>query len=168
MKHKIFSKKFVLGIGCSVASTIVVALLFFVWHSYCNRPYDVSGKWEFRTNTQESTHDEYIGMSVYFDVVLYQNDLGVNGTGEKIAEKVAEGKRYDYERANRVRIEISGNVKNNLINNDQVIIHWVEHGRKRDTSSYFDINVIDEDTMQGSFLSTAADSSGMVYCYRKK
>jgi len=167
MKNTLFSKKFIIGVYCSVVSAVVVTLLFFVWRSYCNCPYDVSGLWIFRTDTQESTHDEYKGLSVYFEAVLQQNDLGIIGTGEKIAEKATEGHRYDYERINRVRIEISGSVKNNLFKNDQVIIHWVEHGRKRDTSSYLDLHVVDKNIMEGSFLSTAADSVGVVYCHRK-
>ena len=168
MRSKFFSKKFTSSLCCSVASAMVVTILFFVWHNCCNCLYDVCGKWEFRTNIQESTHDEFIGLSVYFDVVLSQNNSGFFGSGEKIAEKSAMGKRYEFEKINRVRIEITGSVKNNLFKDDQVIVHWVEHGRKRDTSTYLNLTVIDKDTMQGSFASTAADSTGTIYCSRKK
>ena len=84
---------------------------------------------------------------MYFDVVIHQSDLDIIGTGEKVAEKPTEGKHYEYERINRVQIELSGNIRNNFLKNVQVFIHWIEHGRKRDSSSYLDLKVIDDKTM---------------------
>ncbi len=73
---------------------------------------------------------------------------------------VNDGKKYEFERDKRVHIEIAGTVKNNILIKDNLSLHYIEHGRKRDSSTILNMEIINNNTLSGTFFSTAADSSG--------
>jgi len=106
-------------------------------------------------------------MTLFFDILLQQNGREITGTGEKVAEKLKDGKKNEFERDKRVHIEIAGNLKNNFIVDDKVFLHYIEHGQRRDSSTVVSIRVLNNKSMEGAFFSTAADSSGKTFWKRK-
>jgi hypothetical protein len=168
LKKTVLVKDFLVKLFSSIISAIVVALVFFVWNDYFYKTSDICGVWEVETKTTETTHKEYQNLTIFFDALLQQNSTSISGTGEKTSEVLFQQEPFEYERTKRVQIEINGNLKNNFLRNDYVVIHWMEHGRMRETSTIFYLEVIDKNTMKGEFVSTAANSKGTGVWRRKQ
>ncbi len=144
----------------SIISAILIATLFFIWNDFFHRLPDLSGAWQVEHQILESNHTEYEKMTLFFDVLLQQTGDKIFGTGEKIAEKLNDGKKYKFERDKRVHIEITGTLKNNFLIKDNLSLHYVEHGHRRDSSTILNLEIINDNILSGTFFSTAADSSG--------
>jgi hypothetical protein len=155
------------NVAASIISAILIALIFFVWNDFFCKPSDISGVWQVECYVLKSNHSEYEGMTLFFDVLLQQNGREITGTGEKVAEKSKGGEKYEFERDKRVHIEITGKLRNNFIIDDKVFLHFVEHGRIRESSTVENMKILSNKLMEGTFFSTAADSSGKTFWKKK-
>lgn len=150
----------------SIISAILLTLIFFVWNDYVYKSKDLSGAWSAECEVLETSYTKYKGMKVYFDVLINQQGDQIIGTGEKVAD-VVDGIRTEYEAENRVRIELNGVVENRFIADDEVRIHYIEHGMRRDSTTILTLRVENISLLKGAFLSTAANSKGRVTWRRK-
>lgn len=154
------------NVAGSVISAIAIALIFFVWNDFFYKSTDLSGAWSVETEVLESSYSKYEGMKVYYDVLINQQGDQIIGTGEKIAE-FFYGNKYEYEPDKRVRFDLIGKLEKRFISKDEVRVHYVEHGRKRDSSTILTLFLNDSDELKGHFLSTAADTRGTIIWKRK-
>lgn len=160
-------KDVISGIVSSVISALLIALAFFAWNDFVHRADDLTGAWEIECEIKETSYSKYEGMKTYFDVLINQQGTKIVGTGEKVAE-IFEERKYEYEREKRVQVELTGKLENRFISGDEVQIHWMEHGRKRKTSTVFSLRVISQSDLRGNFFSTAADAHGRAVWRRKE
>ena len=100
-------------------------------------------------------------------MVLQQSGISISGTGEKIAEKIKNGKRYEYERNKRILLQIDGSLKCNFFTHDIVFLHIFEKGLNRYSSDSVELEVINDNEMVGTFHSTVSDVVGKAIWERK-
>ena len=138
---------------------IVGAIIFFVFNDFVFKPPDLNGRWLMMTHIEKTKHEPFEGMIVMFEVILQQDNDQIKGTAEKIAESSKSG-AFAYQRSKRVRADIYGSIDRKYLSKDKVNLHWVEHGKIRDSSSYFRITRFDNAYMSGTFDTTAGRSKG--------
>lgn len=116
-----------------------------------NASRDLSGAWLVTNTIQETSRGAFRGLRIRFRVELRQDGSRLTGRGRKFTvddRPVAPGERTP--------IELEGE-----INDRQVVLRFVEHGRWRTTRGAFRWWISpDGDRLVGSFGSTAAASTG--------
>ena len=160
-------KKSIKNITESTISAILIAIIFFIWNDFFNNTSNLSGAWRVEDYVLESNYPQYEGMTLYFDVLLQQNGTEISGTAEKVVEKFKSGLERKIDGDERVRLEIIGTLKNNYFSKDRVTVHFIEHGIQRDTSTIMNLRVTSKNKIEGTFISTAADSRGKSVWKRK-
>ncbi len=143
----------------SIIGGAILALVFFICSDFVFKSPDLNGRWLMAKTVTETQHDSYKDLIVLYEVVLRQDGLRLSGTAEKVAE-IHNGNLFKYDYEKRVRVELEGAIDRNYLSKDRVNIHWVEHGRKRDSSSLLQISRFNDEYMKGRYSSTVARSSG--------
>ena len=143
----------------SIISAILISLSFFLISDFLFEPPNLNGKWFIVTQTDESSLKRYIGMKLVYEIMLFQEKDNIYGTAEKISEIVGN-KKNDYDHVERVKVDFKGTINRKYFSKDVLYLHWKEQGRRRETSSYFEIKRFDNNHMFGFFNSTAAESNG--------
>ena len=143
----------------SMISAALIAISFFVFSDFFFEPPNLNGKWFTVIKTENSSLDRFVGMMLIYEIILFQDDDNLYGTAEKISE-IVDQKKYDYAPDKRVRIEFKGIIDRKYFTKDILYLHWSEEGRRRTTSSYFEITRFNDNYMFGIFNSTAAESNG--------
>ena len=99
-------------------------------------------------------------MILIYNVIMYQDGNKVSGSAEKKAE-ILNGDYFEYKAKNRIRTEFQGAIDRNFIKKDKLSFHWIEHGKIRDSSTFFKVLRFTDSYMHGTFNSTAANSFGI-------
>lgn len=144
----------------SILGGLFLAVLFFISSDFLFKPPDLNGRWIMATTSNQTIHDSYNGLTVFYEVILQQDGNKLSGTAEKVGE-CNKGVPFIYDYDKRVRVDIAGAIDRNYLTKDKVNIHWMEHGRKRDSSSFFKITRFDDSYMTGDCASTVAHSFGL-------
>ena len=145
----------------AIISAVIIAVLFFITSDFVFKPPNLHGKWYAISITDQSEHTQYIGMKLVYEVIIFQEVNSLNGTAEKRSETI-DGKEYFYEYANRVKSKLKGYIDRNYFSKDKLHIQWIEKGRKRESSSYFNITRFNDNYMYGTFSSTISSSNGRI------
>ena len=149
------------GVVGTLLATAVVAVLVWMWASLRSRCERISGKWWLIANTEHTTYRPYEGMELTYEVMLEKDGLKLSGRGEKIRERVADGKTRDYVGAKRVHIEISGRIARRLVGKGTAEIHIHEQNSRRASTTLHNVT-LDREMMSGEFVSTVAGQKGRV------
>jgi cytoskeletal protein RodZ len=116
---------------------------------------DVSGAWNFTTNVESTSVEQFSGMRFGYEIELKQAGDQVSGTGRKISEN---GTSIGTQA--QTPISLTG-----TISGDRLTLTFTEKGAQRDSQGKF-VLLADEGTLRGRFSSTAAQSSGTVEAHR--
>ena len=112
---------------------------------------DLTGEWRVINTVEKSAYKTFNNMKVGFRLVINQSGKKFTGKGEKFSEN---GQRLAA--ANRTPIRVTGS-----IDGDKVVATFVEDGSVRRTNGRFVWTMQkDGDGLAGTFVSTAANSSG--------
>ena len=112
---------------------------------------DLTGEWQVINTVQKTGYKSFDNMKVGFRLKIDQQGKEFTGKGEKFSEN-----GQTLPAANRTPIHVTGS-----INGDKVVATFVEDGRMRKTNGRFVWKLKNGgDQLAGTFVSTAANSSG--------
>lgn len=111
---------------------------------------DLSGKWNVVNTVQKTSYRSYQDLKIGFDLSISQNGKNISGTGQKVSEN---GRSLPAN--SRTPIEVTGS-----INGDHVEATFFEHGAVRKTNGRFVWRIDETGGLNGTFVSTAARTSG--------
>lgn len=116
-----------------------------------SRTINLSGSWILKNKILNSSYNPYRGLELSYKLNVSQNaDGNIVGFGEKFLENKTEIPFKE-----RIPIEFTG-----FNYGDSVILIIKESGKFRETSCSINLNRIINNTLTGSFKSTAANCSG--------
>ena len=152
----------------NIAATIIGGIFltaFFFYLKECIFPYpNISGVWEAKEVTGDTSHSLYKGMEVVYKIVLLQDGGKFFGSGERDRENSIKNSTMPYSGAGRIRITIEGVIDKKYFGATVVNLHWVEDG-SRETSTVHRLSLSGSNencNLFGSFYKTAANASGVV------
>jgi hypothetical protein len=150
-------------LGISVGGTLIggllLALIFFLLNDFVFSLPTLSGLWSFQSETSLTSYNPYKEMKVTYLVLLWQEGHAIYGSGEKVRENV-KGVIRTYTGEQRSRIEIRGHITKRFFKKSTVVLHFTEHGEKRQSSTMQNLRICDKAAMEGDYASTVANSSG--------
>jgi hypothetical protein len=146
-------------IGTVLGGAALTLLLFLAKEKLFPLP-KVSGRWFFETRTVTSAYKPFVGMSLQYVAILWQEGHVIRGSCEKIYEDSSTGKR-EYVGENRARGGLEGFIEKFYLGKDRIRIHLVESG-SRESSVFFDLTNPEHSSIVGVFCAMAADQEGTV------
>ena len=111
---------------------------------------DLTGNWHIINTVQKTAYKSYGNMQVGFRLRINQQGKRFTAKGEKFSEN-----GQTLPAASRTPIQVTGSIEG-----DKVVATFVEDGRMRRTNGRFVWRVQNGDELAGTFVSTAANSSG--------
>ena len=117
---------------------------------------NVSGVWSLATHVESASYAAFTGLQLGYEILLKQAGDRIIGVGRKVVEN---GGGID----SRAQTPIS---LDGTINGDRVELTFTERGARRSTRGQFVLMLDDEGALRGSFVSSAAASSGSVEARR--
>lgn len=134
--------------------------LFAYWRA---RVPDVSGVWTMEVNVQESDYNPFIGMKLTYIVMLTQRAGDLEGVAEKVHEvSKINPAGYFYQKHGRMHSDVKGGVKGNVFQRKVFQLLLREQGQNRKFISTADLRVKHGNLLKGTYISTAANSSGLI------
>lgn len=135
-----FLNQFWPNIAGTLVGGIFLTLLFFIVKEYlCPLP-QISGAWECEQLVEKTPHPPYMGMKVWYRVLLIQDGANLVGTGERDREDSSTGVR-SYGGSDRTPIQVKGKIEKNYLSPDVIRIHWEADGEARKSSTFFNLKV---------------------------
>jgi hypothetical protein len=135
----------VLGVGASVYAT-----KDFIFQDLSA---DVTGTWAIDLTVQDSSLAAMKGVQVRYFLNLQQDGLKLAGEGEKICEN-----GVSIDAAARTRLELIGG----KVEGSAVTMAFRDHGKVRQTTGTFTLTAQSAEAMDGSFVWTAANATGLL------
>lgn len=154
------------NIVASVLSAILIALLLLVWNDYFLKRDRLTGYWNVKYITDKTTYSPYLNLEENYDFLITQQGNVLSGTGEKISE-LSSSESVEYDADKRTHVNLIGNLKYNFFSNSELDLSHLEKGRIRDSSRILKLRVLSNNSIEGTYISTIADSSGRVQLLRK-
>jgi hypothetical protein len=151
----------------AIVTTATLSVAFLIFNDYIAPPPDLAGRWKFTITYEDTNQSSFKDMQVTYQALLIQEGLTLNGTGEKVSDKVATADEVkEYSDSARVHIDLEGTVRRKYFSPDELVIHYKEDGKLRPSSTLHDLKHFDHETMCGCFASTIADTTGTVWWAR--
>ena len=145
-----------------IGGCVLTLIIFLIKEILCPLPY-LYGHWIFEITYKKTKYNPYKGMKLKYKILINQKNKELLGTGEKIEEKLKNGKIQEYTGKNRVRIKLNGYIHKNYFSKDIINLHIEEHGTERVSSTVYKVAYTKKKKkLSGCFTSTIADSSGSV------
>ena len=138
---------------------ILLVFIFFLYREKISPLPNISGKWYFRTTTEQTIYNPYKNMTIDYDAIILQNGQNIEGTIEKFFENSINGKK-EYIGKDRIHATLRGYIERNYLGKDKIRVHITEKGEERESTSYYELKKECGDTLNGTFDSTAANSTG--------
>lgn len=139
------------GLGLAV-------ILFWIKEQIAPIPH-ISGRWHFSVTITSTSYRPYEGMELSYISMLWVEGSVVKGTAEKTFERSSTGERA-YTGPDRTRAVIDGHIEKRYFSRDAIVLHMVEEGERRQSTTFFELAVESTSTMSGTFSSMVADQSG--------
>lgn len=149
--------------AAAICTTIVLAVGFMIFNDYISPPPNLAGRWMFTTHVNDTSYKPYKDMEITYQALLIQDGLQIRGSGEKLSAKRPTDDLEQYVGKARTNITIEGSIKRNYFSRDELVIHYQEDGGSRTSSTLHQLEHFDPNMMCGCFLSTIADTAGIVW-----
>jgi hypothetical protein len=111
---------------------------------------DLTGKWNVVNTVQKSSYRSFQDLKIGFDLSISQNGNSFTGKGQKVSEN---GRTLPAN--SRTPIEVKGSIDGNIIE-----ATFSEEGALRKTNGRFVWRIDETGSLSGTFVSTAARTSG--------
>ena len=118
----------------------------------------LSGEWSMVNAIEKTSYPAYANLRLGYHLVINQTGSEFTGEGEKLTENGRQ--MADYE---RTPIRVNGSISGNSVS-----ATFVEEGLRRTTTGRFEWNLTADDQLRGTFVSTAAKSSGSSVVTRQR
>lgn len=142
-----------------IGGLLLTVILFFI-NEHVLPIHNLTGEWDVESLTEKTLRNPYKNMKLYYKFHLLQKGQEIIGSGEKIKEKLYDGKIQEYNREKRVLSEINGHYQRNFFGRNKVFLNIVENGELRQSRTTYILTVKNKKEIFGTFISTIADSSG--------
>lgn len=147
----------------NVASAILFSLLALAIVDLFFSTPRLSGAWRVDVVTETAELADYEGLQLTYMITLAQGSLEFSGSGDKFAERAKTDAEWtELTGASRTPIEFVGYVEKNYFSSDVVHVTVSESGRLRESASFYELTVVDENQLTGIFRSTISSSAGKV------
>ncbi|WP_220348126.1 hypothetical protein [Thalassotalea euphylliae] len=150
----------VAGVIATLISGPILALFFFFLRERIFGIPDITGKWHFEMTTVNSDYNPYKGMILRYIVVIWREGSKLSGTVEKVYENSSTGER-EYVGDKRSRGDLNGYYELNYLSKDKLYIHIKEQGSGRESTNYFELIRMNNDSLKGAFNSFVANQDGL-------
>lgn len=147
----------------SIVATLSLAVGFMLFNDYVAPPPDLSGRWKFTINYDETELLRFKNMQATYQALVVQEDLRLSGLGEGMSAVSPTITRENYKPKDRVNINISGYIKNNFFAPDEFVVQYKEVGAVRETATLHEVVMISDSSGCGCFQSTIAGTRGLVH-----
>lgn len=145
----------------------VLTLLLFILREKVFPIPNMAGCWYIESSTSESAYRPYGGMSLKYQVMIWQDGQTIRGSSEKIYEH-SSSKIGSYDRTTRKHGRVEGYITHRYLGKDRVQLLVSETG-SRITSTVFELEFTrDKSALTGSFSTTVASSSGTAIWSRQR
>lgn len=163
-KHGVdpFYSQFWPNFAGTVFGGIFLTVIFFISKEQLFSLPSLTGTWECEQITSETSHPPFMGMTVWYHVVLLQDKDKITGTGEKDREAASNGNR-SYSGQHRIPLEVTGCIEKRLTGPDIVRLHWSEAGTRRTSTTLHELRLSGSKSkggLFGRFSSTVGASKG--------
>ena len=111
---------------------------------------NVTGWWTLTNEVQATSYERYRGLRLVYRLRLQQNGNRVTGTGQKWVEN-----GRPIPRVSRIPIEVSGTIEGR-----RLMLKFTEQGFRRVSRGAFQLDVMDDGRLGGTFQSDVAQSQG--------
>lgn len=101
-------------------------------------------------------------MTLTYLVLLMREGHKLYGSAEKIYESTADGIKKEYVGKQRTRVQISGHIEKRYFDADRILIHIVEDGKQRVSSTFQKLECKNNNLLEGRFSSTISNQIGTV------
>jgi hypothetical protein len=136
----IFLNQFWPGFASTVFGGITLTLIFFFFKEKLFSLPIAAGVWECKLTFENTGHNSYKGMQVWYKITLLQSGVSISGMGEKDREMAGTGLR-NYSGRDRRTTDIYGCITKRFFGSDEIVIFWREDGEKRESTSFFKLRV---------------------------
>jgi hypothetical protein len=148
-----------------LGGAILTFIFFFLKEKVFSLP-DIAGMWFFEVTTNETAYKPYENMKLRYAAVIWREGAQLHGTVEKIHENSSTGKR-EYVGKNRTRGLLNGYIQKNYFSKDQLFVHVAEVGEMRESTNFYELRILSDRLMQGTYVSMVANQKGVVKWQRR-
>jgi len=157
---------FLSDVIATVVGGIILALLFFLIKEKVFPAPNIVGQWHLEVRIFTTAYRPFQDMVLRFVAMLWCEGRVVHGTIEKIYENSSAGE-HSYVGAARTRGVVDGYLEKNYLKADRLLLHIVEQGAVRESTSFYELVINSNNDMSGQFTSTAAGQAGTAKWQRK-
>ena len=147
-----------IGFISATISIIGAIVGVITWFSAQSESCNINGEWKFTFSIDSSSMKAYVGKSAGYKIFIHQDGNKVNGKGDKWWVDNIELPYSQHD-----RFEFDGSHKNRTLN-----ANYVLYGTLKTTEGGFEMKIINDTLMTGTFAGTAADTKGHVIASKLK
>lgn len=151
-----------INILATIIGGLVLTLILFVLNEYIFTKNNLTGEWRTVIKIEKASYKPFENLTVEYKIHILQKGYELSGSGEKIKDIKTDGKETVFLREKRVLITVDGYFERKYFDKSRIYLNINEEGRKRKTRATYFLTLNDNNSLQGSFISTAADASGQV------
>lgn len=155
--YELFSESIATIIG-----GLLLTLILFLVNEYILRKKNITGEWKMTIEIKDTTYNPYKNLKIEYIVHLLQKGNELMGSGEKIRDILPDGTQNKFLEKNRVRIDLDGFFERKYLRKANIYLQSNEDGRIRETRATYILTLLEDNLMKGSFISTAASTSGSI------
>jgi hypothetical protein len=156
------------NIFASIISAILITIIFTSWSDSEFKEYNLTGKWNLKTVTNNANLDAYKNMELFYYVHIIQSNNEIMMTAEKVKENSVRGGTIEYSGKNRTLLQCKGVKTYNYFSKNKLVLNCEETGKERKSTMILDLDIKLNNKISGTFLSSASDSDGTIEIVRSK
>jgi hypothetical protein len=150
----------------TVVGGIILTVILFLANEYFFPKKNLTGVWETTVEITSTSHPPFQNLIMVYKIHLLQKGYELSGSGEKIKDVKADKTETVFEREKRVIIDIEGYYERKIFRKNKTYLNINEQGRIRETRATYFLTIHNNSSMDGNFMSTAADSTGKIRMQR--
>ena len=146
----------------TIIGGLLLTFILFVLNEYVFKKANLSGEWTAIIKINKTSYQPYKDLEIEYKIHLIQKRYELSGSGEKIKDICSNGAETIFERKKRVVIDIDGYFERKYLAKSKIYLNISEKGRQRESRATYFLTFNGKKKLQGTFISTAADSCGSI------
>jgi len=147
----------------TIIGGLLLTLFLFVLNEFVFPKKNLTGEWETKITIINTGYNPFKNLVIEYKMHLIQKGYELSGSGEKTKDIKPNGSETVFLRENRVNVEIDGYFERKYLGKSRIYLNIIENGRKRKTRTTYILTLKNKKNLNGTFISTAADSNGIVF-----
>ncbi len=153
----------VTGVVSAVLATGIVGAAGIVINKIANPKVDISEGWTVYVTTDNTAYKPYKNLtSVWEFLITQKGDKAFVGSGEKMRDVNPDGSITSYEATRRDGVKFNGIIKKAFGSNAQIQFECRNYGLLHESTAIYNVEMINDDSLSGTFTTTVAHGSGRV------